>query len=223
MQAYAGTIPAATNTCYHQYRCISLPAVGDNLEQMEFLDDMFDDDDTKISTAQSTSPATSGQDRREVGEAVALPQQGASRTAADKKAQQRARNRMHAANCRLRKRMALELSQEKVCRLQSENALLRDALKESCDAFELLKHGLRKTFKEAGQKLIDDHRRHMDQRLAVLTRLEGVLGARGARSAACSAPSAAPELTSAPQQSAFAFSAPPGFDTFGSEISFAKC
>ena len=79
---------------------------------------------------------------------------------------------------------------------------------------------MRKVFRDAGEKLLEDHRRHMQQRSEVLSKLDGVLGTSAASAVVSTAPTTVPEPSSAPKQQTFAFSAPPGYDTFGSHVSF---
>ena len=55
--------------------------------------------------------------------------------------QLRERNRRHAANCRMRKRLALELAQEQVAKLEEENEPLKEAVRYSISVFALTKCG----------------------------------------------------------------------------------
>ena len=88
----------------------------------------------------------------------------------------RERNRRHAANYRMRKRQALRAAQHDVLVLQEENAMVKAALKETCNSLELLKQGVLQRFGVSGEALLNEHARHIGERVAELSRLDTMLG-----------------------------------------------
>ena len=114
----------------------------------------------------------------------------------------RERNRKHAADCRMRKRVALENSQARCAALAGENAVVKEALKEACDALEILKQGVADRFGVMGQKLLHEHARHMQQRDALLSRLDTVLAGPKAHDALAAATAMRIQAVPAPRAEA---------------------
>ena len=114
----------------------------------------------------------------------------------------RERNRRHAADCRMRKRVALEDSQAQCAALTEENATIKEALKEACDALEILKQGVADRFGVMGQKLLHEHARHMQQRDALLSRLDTVLAGPKAHDALAAATAMRIQAVPAPRAEA---------------------
>ena len=83
----------------------------------------------------------------------------------DRAEELRSRNRRHAANCRSRKRKALEDTEARNAELQRQVAVQKDALHAACEALEFLKMACSKEFGAEGEQLVKEHADFVEERM----------------------------------------------------------